>query len=606
MFNPETVIHNHYRIVRPIENATSETYEAFDLTQQQSVKVQAWAVPDSSTLERLRHAANARQRSRHPSLPAMIEHFAEGDTYIAVTEWVDGPTLAERLQAQGAPFSPAEVLRWAEQLLNALMVLHRQVPVLAHGDIRAANLIETPSGVIELLGTNLYAVGGTSAPTEEKDIYDTCALIYHLLTEVKAPTLAGRRERGFLPTADMLNPTVPPSLGRLLAQGLSEQSEDRFKSAFALQNALARVKEHLNQDETVIAPPPSRTPPSLATKLQQRQNVPTNDTGDTESAAPADNPVADTQPDGAPLPTDTATTETPGLLESLMADVAEPATEENSASVTEKTTSFPEPPAFEVEPEPIVPETLANETPPENVPNSAPDPFKLSFDASEPPPHPEAERPSEPPPTGESAPPPPSSPGTLNRLWFALGVGCMGAILCVCCGLIGAVAYQWDTIVQDIEASDIFEEDSDPESVPANPGSGSNGNIGNNEAGITVSVFDIKIGDCFAEPSENEFIEEITLTDCDEPHDNEVYAFGQYPADEDAEFPAEDDLDDFANDFCTAEFEDYVGIPYSDSIYYFTYFQPTEMSWEDGDREIVCILYDLDGKTEGSKQNSQE
>ncbi len=605
MFTPETVIHNRYRIVRSIEGAKNETYEAFDTTQQQRVKLQAWATPDASTLERLRHNANARSRSRHPVLPAVIEHFDAGDQYITVTEWIEGSTLAEQASVKGEPFAPAEVLQWAEQLLDGLMVLHRQVPVLAHGDIRADNIIITPSGTPKLLGTSLYSVGGTHAPTEEKDIYDTSALLYHLLTGVKAPTMASRSERGFLPTAEMLNPAVPPSLGRLLDQGLSAQSEERFKSAFALQNALKRIVEHLNTDETVIAPPPPRTTPSLAAKLQQRQ---TAVNGDSEGSTPVDTPPAQALGD-VPVAPDPTTS--PILLESLMAEA--PPTEESA--VAEPPSDAPEPAVFGFEPQPIAAEATNSETEPEEIPNPALDPFKLSFESTEPPPYSEAERPTEPPPASEPPPsPPPPPPNNMNRMWFAMGVGCLGAILCVCCGLIGVVAYQWDTFMAEIEASGILDEapaEEEESNNPFNPdnGIGTNGGDeenGNNEGGITVSVFDIKIGDCFAEPSESESISEITLTDCDDPHDNEVYAFGLYPADDGADFPAEEDLEEFADNFCFEEFEEYVGIPYSDSIYYYTYFQPTEMSWEDGDREIVCILYDQDGQMEGSKRNSQE
>ena len=127
-----------------------------------------------------------------------------------------------------------------------------------------------------------------------------------------------------------------------------------------------------------------------------------------------------------------------------------------------------------------------------------------------------------------------------------------------------------------------------------------------NSDGLTVSVFDIKVGDCYQDPEASDFVTELTVVDCDALHDNEIYAFGLYPADDNADFPSEAELDEFSDEFCTESFEEYVGIPYADSIYYITYLQPTEESWGDGDREVVCILYDRDGPMEGSKQDSQE
>lgn len=608
MFTPETVIQNRYRIVRPLENAPGEVYEAFDENQQQPVTIQVWAIDKPSTLERLEHATNARRKSNHPALPKIVDHFAEGEQYVLVTEWMAGPTLAERLANQGTPFTPAEVLRWAEPLLEALIVLHRQIPVLAHGDIRAETIKEIPSGGIELLETNLYAVGGTNAPTEEEDIYDTCAFLYHLLTGVKPPAMAGRTARGFLPSADTLNPAVPTSLGTLLAQGLSENSEDRFKSAYALQNALKRIQEKLNEDETVIAPPPPRSTPSLAAKLQQRQSAPTTST---ENSADGNGiPVLPLDTEGGTLlPAELSSLETGYLGEPASLPLDAEATEASQESQTPLENAMYEPQSNESTP-------LFTDTPPRATPNPSPDPFKLSFGESEPPHTSGTERPAEPPP-----PPPPSN---QNRLWFALGVGCIAAILCICCGLIGLVAYQFDTIMEEIEAADInLEEPDSPPDTPTEEGNNpfdsndpntsdesSNEDDTDNEntedGGITVSVFDIKVGDCYQEPDATDFVTELTLVDCDEPHDNEIYAFGQYPADDNDAFPTDEELDDFSNEFCTEAFEEYVGISYDDSIFYITYLQPTEESWEDGDREVVCILYDQDGQMEGSKKDSQE
>jgi hypothetical protein len=611
MFTPETVIQNRYRIVRHLEGTQGEVYEAFDETAQKAVTVQVSPIPDPSTLERLQHVATARSKSIHPSLPAIVDHFAEGEQYILVTEWVEGSTLAERLASQGIPFAPAQVLRWGIQVLDALMVLHRQMPTLAHGDVRAETLIEKADGTLEVLGTDLYSIGGTHAPTEDEDVYDTCALLYHLLTGVKPPAMAGRSARGFLPSADTLNPLVPASLGTLLAQGLSENEEDRFNSAYALQNALHRIQEKLNESATVIAPPPPRPVPSLASKLQQRQS-PTSGT---------DSPSLETGVLPVPLGAESGSGEGATIYPSIYAE--EPDTPNVDLAVEQEALqSEAQPSGFE--PQPIASDSLFSNTPSNDTPAPEPDPFKASFGSGEPAPDmgaTEGEPPAGPPPISEpppaAAPPPP--PKSQNRLWFALGIGCLGAILCICCGLIGLVTYQFDEIMEELEAADITIPEPDAtadadsnENNPFNPNDNEQDSqdsgdesVENND-GITVSVFDIKVGDCYQDPDETEFVTELTLVDCDAPHDNEIYAFGLYPADDGAPFPDEETLDEFTDEYCTEVFEEYVGIAYEDSIYYITYLQPTESSWEDGDREVVCILYDQDGPMEGSKKDSQE
>lgn len=616
MFTPDTVIQNRYRIVRHLEGAQGEVYEAFDETQQQPVTVQVTAIPNADTLERIRHAANARSKSTHPSLPTIVDHFTDGEQYIMVTEWVHGTTLAERLAGQGTPFTPAQVLQWGIQLLDALMVLHRQMPTLAHGDVRAESLIETADGTIELLGTSLYAIGGTHAPTEDQDVYDVSATLYHLLTGVKAPTMAARKTRVFLPSADTLNPLVPASLSTLLTQGLSENEEDRFNSAYALQNALQRVQEKLNESATVIAPPPPRTTPSLAAKLQQRQGSPSG----SEPSATSDTPPSEDGVVVVPIIAESTPTADAARMYESSEDPVPPTTDGDSLFATVQPTPSEHSDANGGS-------LFAND--PSTTPPPAPDPFKLSFGSSEAPSDAgssrvESERPAGPPPASEpppAAPPPPPPPSNPNRLWFALGIGCIGAILCICCGLIGVVSSQWDSIVEELEAADITipepdapaeNNDNGNENNPFDSNDSNNSNEEDEEndigdsGGTTVSVFDIKVGDCYQDPEESDTVAELTLVDCDAPHDNEIYAFGLYPAGDDDPFPDEADLDEFSDEFCTEEFEAYVGIDYQDSIYYITYLQPTEGSWEDGDREVVCILYDQDGPMEGSKKDSQE
>ena len=48
-------------------------------------------------------------------------------------------------------------------------------------------------------------------------------------------------------------------------------------------------------------------------------------------------------------------------------------------------------------------------------------------------------------------------------------------------------------------------------------------------------------------------------------------------------------------DLCFAFFEDYVERPYPESLLDIVTFNPTRDSWNDiDDREIVCLLYDLE------------
>ncbi|MCY7411467.1 MAG: hypothetical protein LH471_00230, partial [Salinibacterium sp.] len=66
-------------------------------------------------------------------------------------------------------------------------------------------------------------------------------------------------------------------------------------------------------------------------------------------------------------------------------------------------------------------------------------------------------------------------------------------------------------------------------------------------------------------------------------------------------YPGEDGVLAQADTGCEAEFDAFVGINYVESILDFTFYYPTAASWAEGDREILCLIFDPAGKiTSGS------
>ena len=120
----------------------------------------------------------------------------------------------------------------------------------------------------------------------------------------------------------------------------------------------------------------------------------------------------------------------------------------------------------------------------------------------------------------------------------------------------------------------------------------------------TTPLEELAAGDCIIEP-EGLLVEEVDRVDCAEPHNYEVFAIyresgGPYPGDE--------GLFTLAEVECGTYFESYVGVPFSESDVWYTYFTPTEEGWEQGNRDVTCMLYTLDGEFElatngGSLQN---
>ncbi len=120
------------------------------------------------------------------------------------------------------------------------------------------------------------------------------------------------------------------------------------------------------------------------------------------------------------------------------------------------------------------------------------------------------------------------------------------------------------------------------------------GDDGALDAGGTLSVTEMEVGDCFSTDGETE-IADVDAVPCNEPHDYEVFAV----RDHDGPLPLTDASYASAFDtLCVADFEAYVGADWETSEIYGDMITPSEESFADGDREYICYLYEPDLETE--------
>lgn len=106
------------------------------------------------------------------------------------------------------------------------------------------------------------------------------------------------------------------------------------------------------------------------------------------------------------------------------------------------------------------------------------------------------------------------------------------------------------------------------------------------------NVFDLEVGQCFQNPDDFAEVSNVNTVDCDEPHHNEVYHLFDLV---DGDYPGAAEAESAAIDGCIAAFDSYVGAALADSQLDVRYLYPSEETWGDGDREVVCSLYDLQG-----------
>ena len=120
------------------------------------------------------------------------------------------------------------------------------------------------------------------------------------------------------------------------------------------------------------------------------------------------------------------------------------------------------------------------------------------------------------------------------------------------------------------------------------------------EAGGSEStdVFALGVGDCVTDETEmTGEVTEVPIIDCNEPHASEVFHSFMMT---DSELPDEAGIEAIVQDQCLPAFQSFVGLDYDDSVLEVNYLSPTPDSWEAGDRELLCLVYDPSGDVTGT------
>lgn len=122
------------------------------------------------------------------------------------------------------------------------------------------------------------------------------------------------------------------------------------------------------------------------------------------------------------------------------------------------------------------------------------------------------------------------------------------------------------------------------------------------EAG-EIDVFELQVGDCLAGFDEQAEISTVRVVPCSEEHTDELFAAAAVSEVGD-EYPGNDAIAEEANAKCYEEFEAFVGLPWEDSELDFGFLAPTEASWNDGDREILCTVGDSSTSVTGTLEGA--
>jgi WD40 repeat protein/serine/threonine protein kinase len=270
MFTPGTQIHQRYEVLEQVGmGGMGAVYKARDMRLKHMVAVKHMLMSHAPEHVRaFEREAQLLAHLHHSSLPKVTDYFVDQHGHFLVMHFVDGAELASLLTQHGRPFDLHKVLSWADTLLDTLMYLHSQEPVVIHRDIKPQNLKLTGRGAIMLLDFGLakgelnqlapatigsvYGYTLQYSPIEQikglgtdlrSDLYSLAATLYHLLSGEPPPN-APTRTFAMLDESDPLiplherNPQVPPLVGEVLQRALALRQHDRFASAEEMRAAL--------------------------------------------------------------------------------------------------------------------------------------------------------------------------------------------------------------------------------------------------------------------------------------------------------------------------------------------------------------------------------
>ena len=183
-----------YEILAPLgQGGMGEVYRARDtrLHREVAVKVLREAIAnDPESLSRFRRETHAVAALNHPNILAIHDAGEQGGLPYAVTELLDGETLADRLAA--GPLPTRRAVEIAAQVADGLAAAHEKG--IFHRDVKPANVFLTRDGRIKILDFGIARIGAIAPIADETGMVTQEASSRQLLGTV--PYMSPEQLRG--------------------------------------------------------------------------------------------------------------------------------------------------------------------------------------------------------------------------------------------------------------------------------------------------------------------------------------------------------------------------------------------------------------------------
>src|SRR6476619_4465879 len=280
-------LQQRYRIDKQIgQGGMGAVYIATDERFGSTVAIKETLFMDDNYRKAIEREARLLNSLKHVALPRVSDHFLEENVQFLVMEYIPGEDLSHMIDS-GVRFEVDRVLKWADQLLDALDFLHNQSIPVIHRDIKPQNLKLTVRYPIILLDFGLAKGNPTDAGHQtaaksifgysrnyasleqiqgtgtdpRSDLYSLSATLYHLLTGLppddaltRAMAVLSNRPDPLQP-ANALRPEIPRGVAGILQKALSLNADDRPATAEKMRAMFRKYEDygHFADPVTIVA-----------------------------------------------------------------------------------------------------------------------------------------------------------------------------------------------------------------------------------------------------------------------------------------------------------------------------------------------------------------
>ncbi|MFV1859441.1 MAG: protein kinase [Anaerolineales bacterium] len=255
-----SILYDRYRIESQLgKGGMGTVYLAYDQTLDIKVALKENLNPDPDSEAQFKREARLLASLRHPNLPRVTDHFILDEVQYLVMDYIEGDDLQTLITRQRPDVS--DVLRWSDDVCDALTFLHTRQPPVIHRDLKPGNLKLQPDGRVVLVDFGIAkahtdkqtATGargmtpgfsppeqfGGSGTDARSDQYALGATLYYLMTgKQPANSIDRMLKQGELAPPREINPEIPVYAEVAIMHALALPKDDRFPDVASFKSAM--------------------------------------------------------------------------------------------------------------------------------------------------------------------------------------------------------------------------------------------------------------------------------------------------------------------------------------------------------------------------------